>query len=386
MDAKKLTRAKVGIILTQPFFATLMLKKNFIADETIDTANTNGKDIRYNPEFFDSLSNDELQGVICHELMHNTLLHHTRREGRDIKDWNKAADYAINPLLVDSGMKLPEWALLEDRFRNMSAESIYKVLAGEKQQQQPDDNQGQGNQQGGQNQPQNGQGNDPGKMGGVEDAPVHSESELAEAEAQAKQELAQAVQIAKQQGKLPAGIERMVAEVMNPRIAWQEVLARFLDETAKNDYSFSKPNPRYIGSGFILPSLHSVEMGEIVLIVDTSGSIDEDLLKTFAGEMQEISSTFNSSIRVIYVDSKFQGEQTIEPDDVFELEPKGGGGTDFRPGFKYMDENDITPKAIVYFTDLACHDFPAEPSCPVLWAKWGEYANEVPFGEVVQID
>lgn len=382
-ENKKLLKAKIGIILGHPFFATLMMKRNFIEDDTIETANTNGKDIRFNPAFIESLPADQLQGVICHELMHSTLLHHLRRNGRDIKDWNRAADYALNPLLLDAGMALPEWALVDSRFNNMGAESIYNVLAGEKPDDNGQPNQGQGSGQNGQEKP----GNDPGGMGGVEDAPVSSESEMVEAEADAKQELAQAAQIARQQGKLPAGIERLIAEIMQPQIAWQEVLARFLDEVAKNDYSFSKPNVRYLSSGFILPSLHNVEMGEIVLIVDTSGSVDEDLLKVFAGEMQEISSSFNAPIRVIYVDSKFQGEQTIEPDDVFELDPKGGGGTDFRPGFEWMDEQGITPKAVVYFTDMACHSFPDEPECPVLWAKYGEYQNsDIPFGELIQVD
>lgn len=382
----KIMKAKVGIILTQPFFATLMLRRQFIADDTIETANTNGKDIRYNPTWVDSLPTDQLQGVICHELLHSTLMHHLRREGRDIRDWNKACDYALNPVLLDSGMRLPEWALVEDRFRNMSAESIYKVLAGEKQEDNPNQPQPQGNNQDGQQQPDNGQGNDPGRMGGVEDAPVHSQAEMVEAEAQAKQELAQAIQVAKQQGKLPGGIERLVEEIMQPKVAWQEVLARFLDEVVKNDYSFSKPNPRYIGSGFILPSLHNVEMGEIVLMVDTSGSIDEELLDTFAGEMQDIVSTFNATIRVLYVDSEFQGEQLIEPDDVFKLEPKGGGGTDFKPGFKYIEEQGITPKAVVYFTDGYCSSFPDEPDCPLLWGVYNNTNFSPTFGETIYIN
>jgi len=385
-ENKKLMKAKVGIILSQPFFATLMMRREFIADETIKTASTNGKNIRYNPAFFEALPADQLQGVICHELLHSTLLHHLRRDGRDIKQWNEACDYALNPLLINAGFKLPEWVLNDSRFADMSAESIYKVLAGEKPDDDGQQGQGQGNDENGQGQPGNEPDNDPGGMGGVEDAPVHSESEKAEAEAQVKQELAQAVQVAKMQGKFPGGIERLVAEIMQPKIVWQEVLARFLDEVTKNDYSFSRPNPRYIASGFILPSLHNVEMGELVLIVDTSGSVDEDLLDVFAGEMQDIASTFNTSIRVIYVDSKFQGEQTIEPDDTFKLQPLGGGGTDFKPGFEWMDEQGITPKAVVYFTDLACHSFPAEPDCPVLWAKWGDYNNTVPFGEVIQVD
>ena len=122
----KIMRAKVGIILSNPFFATLMMKKKFIADPSTKTASTNGPDIKYNPEFFNSLPSEELQGVICHELMHSVLLHHTRRNGRDLSKWNKACDYALNPVLLDSGMSLPKGALVDPRYRNMSAEGIFK--------------------------------------------------------------------------------------------------------------------------------------------------------------------------------------------------------------------------------------------------------------------
>jgi predicted metal-dependent peptidase len=283
-------------------------------------------------------------------------------------------------------MKLPEGALIDSRYDNMSAEAIYNVLAKEKQEQdkqKPQDS-GDGTGKGDKQQqpsPKKGE-----SMGEVQDAPVQSEAELIQAEAQAKQELAQAIQIAKQQGNLPAGIERIVNEILKPRIAWQEVLARFIDQVAKSDYSFSKPNVRYLSSGFILPSLYNLEVGEIVLIVDTSGSIDIKLLNLFAGEMQEVCSTTNTPIRVLYVNNRFQGEQIIEPDDTFKLNAKGGGGTDFRPGFEYMEKEGITPKAVVYFTDMACSSFPAEPEYPILWGKYGSCRQEPPFGEVIQVD
>jgi predicted metal-dependent peptidase len=102
--------------------------------------------------------------------------------------------------------------------------------------------------------------------------------------------------------------------------------------------------------------------------------------------MQDIASNLNSTIKVLYVDSEFQGEQEIEPDDTFLLEPKGGGGTDFRPAFKWMEENGIEPTAAIYFTDGCCHSFPEEPDFPLLWAHTGGYKFEPPFGEVIDID
>lgn len=375
-ENKKLIKAKVGIILDQPFFATLMMRKNFIADPSIKTACTNGKDIKYNPNYFDGLSNDELQGVICHELLHGTLLHHLRREGRDLKKWNEACDYALNPILKDGNISLPKGALINSMFSGHSAEDIYKLL--------PSGNDNGGGDGNGNTE---GEGQDqPGGMGDVEDAPVKDESEMMQAEAEAKQELAQAIQIAKQQGKLPGALERLVQEILEPKVEWKEVLARFLCEIAKNDYSFSKPNTRYLSTGFIMPSLYNTEFGEVVLMVDTSGSIDEAQLNEFAGEMQDIANNFSTPIKVLYVDTEVAGEQDIEPDEVIDLKPQGGGGTDFVPGFEWLAKNGIIPKAVVYFTDGYCDSFPEDPEFPVLWAVTSGRDFEPPFGETVKID
>jgi hypothetical protein len=80
-------------------------------------------------------------GTLEHEVMHPALQHHTRRNGRDPSRWNMACDYAINPILVDAGLTLPEGVLLEDRFRGMSAERIYNQLEEEEQSQQSSDDQ-----------------------------------------------------------------------------------------------------------------------------------------------------------------------------------------------------------------------------------------------------
>lgn len=387
MQDGKLLRAKMGLIMSQPFFATLMMSKVFVPDASIKTADTNGRTIKYNPEYFDKLSPDELKGVICHLLMHTAMLHHTRRGNRSVAQWNKACDYAINPLIRKSGMVLPEGFLIDDQYDDMAAEGIYARM-GEK----PDDD---GKPKGGDGDENNDDGsgggngnngddNDPGGCGGVSDA--LPEYQMQEQEAHAKQELAQALQIAKQQGKLPGYLELLMEEILEPKISWQEQLARFLSEIAKNDYSYLKPNLRYLHSGFILPGLYNEEPGDIVLIVDVSGSTMGPDLNRFGAEMQDICSTFKASILVIFVDTRVTHTQVIEPDDTFHLDPKGGGGTDFRPGFDYLIENNIQPKCVVYFTDGVCHSYPEEPDYPVMWAQTGGYKMDNPFGEVINID
>lgn len=370
----KITKAKVQLILNQPFFATLVLKLQWIENPNIKTMETNGQWVKYNPDFVDKKSMDELVGVMCHEVLHPANLHHTRRQGRDPGRWNKACDMAINPLIIASGLKLPAEAL-QNPFGDKSAEEIYNLLP-------PDDNdsgsgQGQGQQGGG--------APDPGGCGAVTDAPAQSESEITEIEADMKQTLAQAATIAKQQGKLPAGLERLVQEILEPKISWQEVLARFLTILAKNDYSFKRPSPRYAHMGIYLPVMESPETGNIVLMVDTSGSIAGKEFSQFAGEIQGIMNDYSQPLQVLYVDAELAGLQEIEPDEPLVLDPKGGGGTDFRPGFEYLDKQGITPAAVVYLTDGECSSFPPAPDFPVLWAILDNSHFEPPFGEVVHI-
>ena len=92
---------------------------------------TDGVSLYYNPEFVETLNAATLAGTLAHEVMHPALHHHVRRSGRDPKRWNMACDFAINPLLVDAGLNLPEGVLLDNRFRGMSAEQIYNLLESE---------------------------------------------------------------------------------------------------------------------------------------------------------------------------------------------------------------------------------------------------------------
>lgn len=377
----KLTKAKIQLILTQPFFATLLLSMPLVENKEIETADIDGTKIQYNPAYIDKLTVDEVKGLLCHEILHIGNFHHTRRNGRDIETWNKATDYAINQIIIDSGMKLPEGALIDKQFKDHSAEQIFAKLPQPKPKDKPGNNAG--NNAGGNGKQQT---PDPGKCGSVSDSPAKTEGERQEQEAKVKQKIAQAAQVAKRAGNLPGFLQRLVEEILQPKINWKEVLARFITDTARNDYSFKKPNARFIQSGFYLPSLINEEPGQIVFIVDTSASIDEKLFDQFGSELQDVCSELKNQLLVIYVDDELQGVQEIEPDEKIELQAKGGGGTSFAPGFEYLEENGITPKAIVYLTDGDSRKFPKQtPDTPVLWAKYGSCNFKPPFGEVIPI-
>ena len=194
----------------------------------------------------------------------------------------------------------------------------------------------------------------------------------------------QAAVAAKARGNLPGALERFARAAVKPRVDWRSVLRRFMQAAARQDYSWRMPNPRFVAHGLYLPALRSEAMGEILVAIDTSGSVDEVMLGQFAAEIQAIADELQPErIRTLYADARVRGEQETERGDGFRLERfPGGGGTDFRPVFRRLEELEIQPVAVVYLTDLD-GIFPQEPPAgvPVLWASTDD--RPAPFGEVV---
>lgn len=382
----KILKAKIRLVLQSPFFATLALGMTYKQDDSIKTASCDGSTIKYNSQFIDGLSMDELVTLIAHEVAHPAFLHHLRQGAKNHQMWNQAGDYAINPLLKDSKFKLPEGALIDSRFKDMSAEDIYTALQQDEQNKQQQQQNKPGGQQG-QGQPQPQPGNDPGQWGQVEKPANLTQENKDEKESQAKQKLVQAMNAAKQAGTMPGMIEALINELIQPRVNWKEVLERFIAEIAHNDYTWTKPNPRYIASGLYLPALENLEVGKVVFAVDTSGSINKDLLDIFVSELREAAQMFSFPVSVLFCDTRLQGEPVeLDPEDNSPLTVPRGGGTDFRPPFIYVNENITDVKALLYFTDGECNSFPAEPEYPTLWAVYGNKKFKPPFGEVVKID
>lgn len=363
--AEKLQKAKISLLLTHPFYSALLFQIECVEDNEYKTCKTNGKFLKYNAEFVENLTSDELLGVLAHEILHIANGHHIRRGKRDKVKWNHAADYAINGLLLNDKFTLPADRLYEPLYNGKSAEEIYSILENEENSQTGTD--------------------DAGRCGAVEDPPVSNEKELEGIEIDIQQAVIQAAMIAQAQNKCPEYIKRIVKEALKPQINWKEALSQYLSELSKNDYSWITPNARYLHTGIYLPTLHKEEPGEVVLIIDTSGSIDDEMVSQFAAEVQEILNVFKISLVIIYVDDQVRSVQRFDNDEDVRLEPMGGQGTDFIPGFIYIQENDLEPRAVVYLTDGCCRSFPACPEYPVLWAKYGYFGFNPPFGEVIEV-
>jgi predicted metal-dependent peptidase len=359
-----MTQARVALICDHPFWATLALRTPLVVDKTCETAWCDGSRLGYNPKFIESLKPAQVKGLLIHELYHKVFLHHLRRGSRDAHKWNIACDFAINGLIKQiPDVDLPPTDCIDPKYDGKSAEEIYELLPA-----QPQGKGGKG---------------DPGGCGEVRDFDA-GQGSREEQEANLKQEIAQAVQVAKERGKLPAGMEIYLDDLLAPQVQWPHVLRRFMTERTREQFSWTKPNRRFISEDLYLPSMISEDAaGEFVFGVDTSGS----MLGVLADIMTEVNAVMDDvkpkRSHVVYCDAAVGRVDTYERGEELVVTPNGGGGTDFRPVFEWVAENNIKPKCMIFLTDGygAFPDHP--PPYPVLWVMTENV--EPPFGEVINI-
>lgn len=359
-----MAKARTALVLEHPFVGNIALNMPFVKDYTIPTAATNGKQVRYNPYFMDNMTDEERKFVVAHECFHPMLEHTYRRGERHPKKWNQAGDYVINQLLTDEGIgRMPQGGLLNAalyKAGNGSTDGIYNLL--------PDvDDDG-----------NNGHG-DP--LDICEDG-GGSPADQAQQQAEWKVRIAQAAQAAKMMGKMSVGLQRLVGEVLEPKVDWRDVLRRFVEKCRTDQRSWARPNRRFISQGMYMPSISGEAMGEVAIAVDCSGSIDDKTIAQFAAEIRTIQEDSSpTKMHVVYFDSEVSHYESYGRDDTLDIKPHGGGGTAFSPVFEYFNEHGIEPVACIFLTDLCCDDFGDVPNYPVLWVSTD--AGTAPFGEVV---
>jgi predicted metal-dependent peptidase len=358
------------------FFATIAFHLKLVQDESVGTAAVDGTHLFYSPKFVSELQADQAVGLVVHEVMHVANKHHCRMGLRDPDKWNIAADLSINPLIKQSGIELPAKGLFpgEPPFGSLeaglSAEAYYTQLP-------PMEKiavAGRGNKK------------DMGGCGGVISV-GKSEADAAEAEGKVNVLLGQAKAIAKMRGTLPASMDRWVTGQLAPVVDWRRVLAEFLSRPAKVDYLWTRPNRRFVHAGLYLPSFGGSTIGDVVIAVDTSGSIGAEALNRFASESQGILDAFECRVVILYHDASVASVQEWQSSDgPLQLKPKGGGGTSHVCVFNWLKQHpEVDPACVVCLTDLYT-EFPEAPDLPVLWCvHQGPSDPKPPFGQWVVI-
>jgi predicted metal-dependent peptidase len=397
---QKLVRARTQLLLNHPFFGTLCVRLKLVPG-SVPTMATDGRRIVYNPTFVDELKPAELEGVLAHEVLHCALAHHCRRGQREPELWNQAADYAVNPILLASQIVLPAGVLVDPAFANLSAEEIYvRLMNRQNSEGTPDSTDEPSGAGAGASEPGPTASNSssdhepppmphPGAVGEVMDAVGDDGKTASQAERQRQERewgiaAEQAIRSAKTCGHEPAGVERALAEERSGRIDWRSVLRDFISASRPADYSWTPPNRRHVGRGLYLPSVVRSGVGEIVIAVDTSGSIGTDELNQFAAEITAIAEEVQPDcIHVVYCDASVDSVQEFAPPESVVLSPKGGGGTDFRPPFEWVEQQRLAPACLIYLTDLCCRSYPEPPEYPVLWVT--DSRRTAAFGETLRI-
>lgn len=423
----RMVQARAELVLDHPFFATLALRLELREDPHCATAWSDGKILGYNPAYIAAQSLEQIKGMQCQEVLHLACVHHLRREGRDPKLWNRACDYAINPILLEAGIQLPEGFLDDPAHHGKSADAIYEILlkemeerpggqgAAEMETSSGEEAEGGGGSSGpggqdfggdaGQDEPsgpgqqsksgggaggKDGDNADPGRSGEVRDAPVKSQGsgdDSPGAEDQWRMNVAQAMRAAREAGNLPGSVERIFSEMLTPRLGWRELLARFVAHCARSDFSWVRPNRRYLHAGLYLPGLDSQELSNVAVAVDVSGSIEQSHLDAFSAEIFSLLEEFDTELILLTCDAALTSSRHLSRQDMpLQLVAKGGGGTDFRPPFLALEQEGIVPSCLVYFTDMQCTRYPEDPGYPVLWIAAREVQFSPPFGEVVNME
>lgn len=397
----KLSAARTRLILDKPFLGALVLRLPMIAGDPkwCRTTATDARALYYNAQYIDGLTLDQTQFMLAHEALHCALSHFARRQHRSKHRWDIACDLAINPLLIKDGLKPPPGVLHMVEFEGMMAEEIYPAIADLQDESETLDDHlydseesegGRGSGGGESSQRQQGAGGgttaeaDPDRGGAPQPKPL-SETEREQLSVQWQQRLAGAAQQAMRAGKLGGGLARLVDHLLQPRLPWRMLLAKYMTAIARDDYTYSRPSRRE--GQAILPSLRSAQV-DIVVALDTSGSISADEICEFMSEIDAIKGQVRARITLQACDAHLaeDGPWEFEPWEEFRL-PRdftGGGGTRFTPVFDWARRRDRQPDLLVYFTD-AEGEFPEqEPLYPVLWLVKGK--AKVPWGQRVQLN
>lgn len=363
----KITKARINMIMKQPFFGQLALRLKIVEDSTLNppTLATDGRTMYYHPKWVLDHDQDVVVSAVAHEVGHVVFDHMSRRNGRTPKRWNYAGDYVINAMLKDCGFTVPSDWLYDPAFANKTTDEVYRIL--------PPDDQGGGG---------SGSGTGTAPFDMVKDSPLSPQeaqdwehATVQAADAQAKH----------QQGNMPGSLKRFIKEVLREKADWRSVMSRFVTEVSREDYSYARLNRRFASLGIYLPGLYSENMGELAAGIDTSGSISREILDAFGGHLSEIKNQMRpTKVTNIYCDARVNRVDEFEQDDEMTFEGCGGGGTDLRKIFDHIKNNGIEPKCLCVLTD-GYTPFPNEaPPYPTLWLMTTDVVP--PFGEVVRIE
>jgi len=362
-----LLKAKTTLTIEHPYFGMLSSRLKYEVSDSVTTYASNGKRFLYNKEFLEQRTTEELMFILTNCVMHHVLSHQQRRLNRLGSLWQLATDYAINNLLHKNGLKIPTGANYNKEFEDMFAEEIYEYLKDIYNEN---------------------------ITSAFSDETVNDENIFSnlkniddelnpDDESQWQYASSVAQEVAEKKSAMPSGMQRLAKKVKALDIDWRFELYNAINRHMRNNYAFMPPNKKHIHRGFILPSLTSDTLS-LTVAIDTSGSIDDTLLSAFMEEFKTIMTNFPAiKIDLLIADAKVHAHYTFQGGEKLDFRLKGGGGTDYRPVFDYIDSNIPVNTMLLYFTDGDGWFPKFPPSYEVIWAL--SRKTKVPFGRALII-
>jgi predicted metal-dependent peptidase len=354
---QRIQRAHVRLMghrSTMAFSSIFMVGESVVKDD-VPTACTNGRDVMYGRGFVETLTDQELAGVVLHENLHKIYQHAWLWRSlwkENPKLANQSADYVINIEIKDlekehpGFIALPKSGLYRKDFRGMDTGEVYRRLKEE------------------------------GEEGGEGGFDEHEFDQLSEEDkAQLGKEVEQAIrQGALMAGKMGGDESRVIGELTAPKIDWREQLQEFMSAVSQghDDSTWRKPNRRWLGQDLYLPSSISESMGSLVIGIDTSGSVSGPMVSAFLSEVVGICQNVSPEVlHFVECDATIQSHKVFDQGSLDQLgaitELHGGGGTDMRVIFDHVVKNNLKPEAVIVLTD-GYTSWPGELPCPTLWA------------------
>lgn len=420
MDAEeKLTRARIQLQKTNPFFAFLLMHAVMKEDTgqagmPLSTIGVDAKgNMWYNKTWVNGLSDREMEGVLCHEIMHVALEHLYRSKKMKAKQriHNIAADLVVNDILVESGFSLPEHGCVPSghKFHNNQisiekidekcVEEIYEeILVQIPEVECPMGCSGQ--ESNGGDSPCDGCPNQEDCVGDIDTLDQHIMSDKGKGGKKAKKQarqwkkrVAEAGHYAKMRGDLPVGLERRIGEIFESKLDWKKMLNHYITSAIPHDYTWRRPSSKAVANGMYLPSIVNDQKLEIVVAIDTSGSISQEELGMFLGEMVGIAKSYNQvTMRVIECDCEIQQDILVQNGNIKkiqEIQVKGGGGTAHEPIYEYLAKEYPQTKILINFTD-GYTSFPERQDWKwdTIWVLTKNSCDEdhIPFGKILKAD
>lgn len=365
-------KAKIGLMSQKNsvFISTILfsLKHHWVKDDSsLPTAAVDGINLFINPDFFMDLTSESRITVIAHEAWHVAFNHMVRGKDLQQKRYNHAADHVINNLLKTARYSVVAGWLCDTKYKNMSAEQVYADL--------PPDPKG-----------PDGFGNSSGH-GDVKSPKTAKQAEKVAAKVAdiVGKAAIQSKMGGDTAGAIPGEIEIMLDKLLNPKLSWRTLLQNYMSEYAKDDYTFSKPNRRFLPD-FYLPGLFSESLAHIAVAVDTSGSVTDDELRAYLSEIQSIKDTLQpKKVTVVDFDTSIKKVHTLnETDNVLGIKFSGRGGTRLEPVFEHFKKD--VPVVLIVFSDLQCREITEDPGFPTIWIAVNAPNAKVNFGKIIHYE